>query len=92
MLITLSVTTPRPNGRLGRRGQTAVPRQARAAALRPTPTVSIARRFENSYEFEDIISFMNENGFYVFSFLTMRSRKDEVRQRYADVVFKRRNK
>jgi FkbM family methyltransferase len=54
--------------------------------------VTIAKRFENSYEFEDIVFFMNENGFYVFSFLTMARPKGEVRQRFADVVFKRRGK
>lgn len=54
--------------------------------------VSIAKRFKNSYEFEDIISYMNENGFHVFSFLTMYHPKGEVRQRFADVVFKRRSK
>lgn len=54
--------------------------------------VSIAKRFENSYEFEDIISFMNVNGFYVFSFLTMNQPRGEVRQRFTDVVFKRRCK
>ena len=52
--------------------------------------VSVAKRFENSYEFEDIISFMNEKGFYVFSFLTLVHGEGELRQRFTDVVFKRR--
>lgn len=52
--------------------------------------VSIAKRFEGSYEFEDIISFMNECGFYVFSFMTMYHKNNELRQRFTDVVFKRR--
>ena len=51
---------------------------------------SIVKRFEDSYEFEDIIFFMSENGFQVFSFLTMIHAKGEARQRFADVVFKRR--
>lgn len=52
---------------------------------------SIAKRFENGYEFKDIIAFMDQNGFDVFSLLTMESLEGEVRQRFADVVFKRRD-
>ena len=52
--------------------------------------VSIAKRFENSYEFEDLVSFMHENGFYIFSFLTM-AFPTQLRQRFTDVVFKNRN-
>lgn len=52
--------------------------------------VSIAKRFENSYEFEDIVIFMKQRGFYVYSFLTMSSSGKEQRQRFADIVFKRR--
>jgi FkbM family methyltransferase len=54
--------------------------------------VSITERFKNSYKLEDIISIMNENDFYVFSYLSMISQKGETRQRYTDVVFKRRGK
>jgi len=52
--------------------------------------VSIDKRFEHGYEFEEIIFFMNENGFNVFSFLKLTYPKIGVRQTYADVVFKRR--
>lgn len=52
--------------------------------------VSIAKRFEESYEFEDIILFMKENGFYVLTFLNIAHIKGELRPRFADVVFKRR--
>ncbi|MBC7966394.1 MAG: FkbM family methyltransferase, partial [Fuerstia sp.] len=51
---------------------------------------SIARRFENGYEFKDIIALMDQNGFDVFSLLTIECLEGEVRQRFADVVFKRR--
>ena len=33
--------------------------------------VSIAKRFEDSYEFEDLIMFMKENGFYLFTFVSL---------------------
>lgn len=52
--------------------------------------VSIAKRFEESYEFEDIILFMRESGFYVLTFLSITHRQGELRPRFADVVFKRR--
>ncbi|MCD4827948.1 MAG: FkbM family methyltransferase [Candidatus Cloacimonetes bacterium] len=54
--------------------------------------VSIARRFKNSYKFEDVVVFMDEIGFSVFSFLTMVHPKGEIQPRFADVVFKRRSK
>jgi len=50
--------------------------------------VSIAKRFENSYRFEDFISFMNENGFHVFSFLRILHPSGEIKTRFADIVFK----
>lgn len=53
--------------------------------------VSIAKRFEDSYEFEDLIMFMKENGFYLFTFLSLTHRNGELRPRYADIVFKRRD-
>ncbi len=63
--------------------------------LQSTDTViietSIARRFENSYEFEDVAAFMNDNGFYLFSFLTLTHVAGEPRPRFADVVYKRRD-
>jgi FkbM family methyltransferase len=51
---------------------------------------SIARRFENGYEFKDIVWFMDKSGFDVFSLLTVESLRGEDRQRFADVLFKRR--
>lgn len=52
--------------------------------------VSIAKRFEDSYDFEDLIHFMHQHGFYVFSFLTMPFPVHETRQRFTDIVFKKR--
>ncbi len=54
--------------------------------------VSIAKRFDDSYEFEDILSYMSENDFYLFSFLTIAHKEGEFRPRFADIVFKRRIK
>jgi len=54
--------------------------------------VSIATRFENSYEFEDLVTFMSANGFSLFSFLFIAHLAKEIRPRYADVVFVRRNR
>jgi FkbM family methyltransferase len=51
--------------------------------------VSIARRFEGSYEFEDIIVYMREKGFRVYSFLEFCSCPGDLQQRYADILFKR---
>lgn len=50
--------------------------------------VSLAKRFESSYEFEDLIEFMSTNGFKVFSFLTMSFPSKEPRQRFTDILFK----
>jgi len=52
--------------------------------------VSIAKRFDEGYEFEDIISFMKESGFFLFSFLKLTHRMGELRPRFADIVFKQR--
>ena len=52
--------------------------------------VSIAKRFEGSYEFEDLILFMKENGFYLLTFLKVTHLEGELRPRFVDVVFKRR--
>jgi len=51
--------------------------------------VSIAKRFENSYECEDLIRFMSENGFYLYSFLFVAHVIGEDRPRFSDVVFMR---
>jgi FkbM family methyltransferase len=52
--------------------------------------VSIAKRFEEGYEFEDLILFMKENGFYLFTVLGITHAIGELRPRFADIVFKRR--
>jgi FkbM family methyltransferase len=49
--------------------------------------VSIARRFENGYEFEELISFMRKKGFSVFSFLHIEHEENELRPRFADIIF-----
>jgi FkbM family methyltransferase len=68
--------------------------QGARALLRATEIViaevSISRRFEQDYEFEDVILFMKENGFYLLTFLNIKHQKGELRPRFADVVFKRR--
>lgn len=54
--------------------------------------VSIAPRFVNGYLFEEIIRFMEENDFYVYSFLDIAHPSGELRPRYANMVFKHRTK
>ena len=51
--------------------------------------VSIAKRFEDSYQFEDLVLFMKEHGFYLLSFLDITHAGGELRPRFADIVFKR---
>jgi FkbM family methyltransferase len=51
--------------------------------------VSVARRFEDGYSFEDLILLMKERGFYVYSFLTLAYVGAELRPRFTDIVFKR---
>lgn len=51
--------------------------------------VSISKRFNDSYHFEDIILFMSEQGFELYSFLRFIEPKGELRQRFVDVAFKR---
>jgi FkbM family methyltransferase len=51
--------------------------------------VSVAPRFEGGYGFEELIAFMNENGFRVFSFLHIEHEWGELRPRFVDVVFSR---
>lgn len=53
--------------------------------------VSLAKRFEESYEFEELILFMKEHGFKVFSFLSMSFSSQEPRQRFTDILFCRAN-
>lgn len=52
--------------------------------------VSIAKRFEDGYEFEELVGFMSQHDFYVYSFLTMPFPRRIDRQRFTDVVFKNR--
>lgn len=51
--------------------------------------VSVSKRFNDSYSFEEIILFMAEQGFEVYSFLRFIQPKGELRQRFVDVVFRR---
>ncbi len=53
--------------------------------------VSIAKRFEDSYEFEELLLFMKEHGFYLLTFLNITHLDGELRPRFADIVFKRRD-
>lgn len=52
--------------------------------------VSIAERFKDGYEFEDVIVFMKEHGFHVFTILSIFQSGSELRPRHADIVFMRR--
>ena len=54
--------------------------------------VSIAKRFEDGYQFEDIVLFMKEHGFYLLGFLNITHPEGELRPRFADIVFKRQEK
>jgi hypothetical protein len=49
--------------------------------------VSIAKRFEDSYAFEELIEFMFANNFRVYSFLTMKFPRQEQQQRFTDILF-----
>jgi len=51
--------------------------------------VSIRKRFENSYDFAEIINFMHSHGFKVFDFLTICYEKDVPGANLTDIVFKR---
>ena len=48
---------------------------------------SIAKRFENCYEFDELMTFMAEKGFRLFSILAIGHSAKEIRPRFADVVF-----
>lgn len=50
--------------------------------------VSIAKRFENSYSFEELIIYMDDHGFRVTDMLSY-LRCDPIGTRYLDLVFKR---
>ena len=68
--------------------------QGSKSLLRETDTViaevSIAKRFEQGYEFEDLILFMKEHGFYLSTFLGITQASGELRPRFADIVFQHR--
>lgn len=68
--------------------------QGASSLLRITDTVilevSIAKRFEDGYEFEDLVVFMRDNGFSLLTFLDIIHARGELRPRFADIVFKRR--
>lgn len=51
--------------------------------------VSVAPRFEEGYHFEELINWMHNNGFQVFSFLHVEHEENELRPRFVDVVFSR---
>lgn len=50
---------------------------------------SIVKRFEGSYEFDELVTFMAEKGFKVFSILSIAHSPKEIRPRFADIVFSR---
>jgi FkbM family methyltransferase len=51
--------------------------------------VSISKRFENSYAFEDLIIFMKEKNFIVFDFLTVCPCGGKPGTNLVDIVFKK---
>lgn len=50
---------------------------------------SVAKRFENGSSLEEVISFMSENGFAVFDFLTVLRREGVAGAHFVDVAFKK---
>jgi hypothetical protein len=53
---------------------------------------SVAKRFESSYEFEELLEFTNELGFRLHSILSVAHERNEARPRYADLLFSRRGR
>ncbi len=53
---------------------------------------SVAKRFENSCAFEDVILFMKENGFTVFDFLSICRGEGKIGTTFVDVVFRKLDK
>lgn len=51
--------------------------------------VSVARRPESGYQFEELINWMSKQGFCVFSFLHVEHEESEDRPRFVDIVFRR---
>jgi FkbM family methyltransferase len=64
-------------------------RQMLAVAEMVILEVSISKRFENSYTFEDLILFMKQHGFSVFDFLTVCYAKGKPGANLTDIAFKR---
>lgn len=54
--------------------------------------VSIAKRFEDSYNFIELVSFLASYGFEVYSFLKLTTVNEEPRQRFADILFQKADK
>jgi FkbM family methyltransferase len=52
--------------------------------------VTVAPRFEGGYFFEELHSFMNANGLYVYDFLHIEYGLRRTGAQYVDVIFKRR--
>lgn len=52
--------------------------------------VSVAKRFEEGYEFDDMLIWMHEHDFRLFSILHIMHPEGELRTRFVDVVFARR--
>lgn len=50
---------------------------------------SIAKRFKNSYTFEELILFMKKNNFAVFDFLSVHHGEGKTGANLADIVFKK---
>ena len=50
---------------------------------------SISKRFEGSYEFKELMAYMSDRGFELFSILYILHPEKEERPRYADIVFSR---
>lgn len=53
---------------------------------------SVAKRFEDSCAFEDIILFMKENGFAVFDFLSVCRGEGKIGTNLIDVTFRKLDK
>lgn len=51
--------------------------------------VSISKRFEGSYSFEEFCWYMQEMGFYLYTILSVAQKPDGLRPRFADLVFAR---
>jgi len=50
---------------------------------------SIAPRFKDGYRFDDLVAFLADRGFELYSFLYITHKVEEMQPRFADVVFMR---